>query len=128
MFIDLIRGGAMAEWDYLRGSKEGWIPPFPPPNIASVSEFGSCYDILFKTLDDTSIVHVFPSATDPHDLQGRPVTDDVVLSHGESLLDHKKHDSLISNVLVAFLLFGIIFIFFKPKNKDYEEIKTKVIH
>jgi len=93
------QGGALAEWDYLRGSSEGWIAPLLPPNVASVTEFGSCYDILLRTEDDMSVIHEFPSGpADPNNWQGIPITDDVVVSHGESLLTLKEGQPNFFNV------------------------------
>jgi hypothetical protein len=85
-------GGAFAEWDFLRGLEEGWIPKIPPSNVASTSLYGTCDQILFRTSDDTAaIVHEFPDpATLPkNNWQGVQITDDVVVSHGDSLLKSK---------------------------------------
>lgn len=83
-----MEGGAFAEWDFLRGIKEGWIPKIPAPDVASTDLYGSCYDILFQTNDDMDIVHEFPDASslDPNNWQGVPITDDVVISHGKTLI------------------------------------------
>jgi hypothetical protein len=90
----LCRGGAFAEWDYLRGVREGWIPK-TERDVASVDRFGTCEDIIFKTSDDISIVHEFP---DPLTLpeganwQGVAIDDDLVVSHGQSLIDNTDMD------------------------------------
>ncbi len=47
--------------DFSRGLKEGWIPTIPDKHVASSDIYGSCYDIIFKTTDDNSFVHEFPS-------------------------------------------------------------------
>ena len=102
-----VEGGAFAEWDYLRGIREGWVPK-TERGIASVDQFGSCEDIIFKTEDDVSIVHEFPdpkSFPEGVNWQGVAIDDDVVVSHGQSLIDNtittdddeifqhkKKHD------------------------------------
>jgi glucan 1,3-beta-glucosidase len=80
-------GGAFAEWDFMRGVKEGWIPKIPANHVASSDLYGSCYDIMFRTADDESIIHEFPDPTslDPGNWQGYPIDDDVVVSHGQSL-------------------------------------------
>jgi len=80
-------GGAFAEWNFMRGLKEGWMPQIPARNIASTDLYGSCYDILFKTTDDESIIHEFPdpNSLDANNWQGFPIDDDVVVSHGKSL-------------------------------------------
>jgi glucan 1,3-beta-glucosidase len=52
----LKRGGAFAEWDFLRGIKEGWIPKLPNPDVSSESLYGTCYDILNRTTDDYNLV------------------------------------------------------------------------
>ena len=84
-----MEGGAFAEWDYIRGVQEGWIPSIPSPNISSEAVYGTCYDILFDTPDDTiNVIHTFPDpATLPaSNWQGVLIDDDVVVTHGESLL------------------------------------------
>jgi hypothetical protein len=87
LFSSNIRGGAFAEWDYLRGQKEGWIPKIPSPTTSSVDIHGTCYDIIFRTSDDASIVHEFPDpkSLDLANWQGFSINDDVVTSHGEVL-------------------------------------------
>lgn len=84
-----MEGGAYAEWDFIRGLKEGWVPPMPPPNVASVELYGTCEEIIFRTDDNYTIVNEIP---DPNTLnwvqkQGWwTLDDDVVKTHGESLL------------------------------------------
>jgi len=84
-----MEGSAFAEWDFLRGCREGWIPVLAETNQPSQDIYGTCYDILFKTNDDREdVVHTFP---DPADLpevrwKGVPIDDDVVLSHGQTLM------------------------------------------
>lgn len=80
-----MEGGAFAEWDFLRGVKEGWIPTLAPPDKASEDFFGTCEDIMFRTDDDMSIVHEFPDPNKVWTKSTIVVDDDVVLSHGESL-------------------------------------------
>lgn len=55
-----MEGGAFAEWDFLRGLREGWIHTLPAPEKASEDIYGACYDIIFETNDSMSIVHEFP--------------------------------------------------------------------
>jgi glucan 1,3-beta-glucosidase len=85
-----MEGGAFAEWDFMRGLQEGWIPsPLPGPDTASVDVYGTCYDIIFRTNDSMSIIEEFPDPADIDDAnnwQGLALDDDVVLSHGESLI------------------------------------------
>ena len=98
-----MEGGALAEWDFLRGVREGWIPEMADLHQPSQDLYGTCYDILFKTADDRdTVVHTFPDPADlPEDRwRGVPITDDVVLSHGLTLLQpdgihHRQryHDS-----------------------------------
>jgi hypothetical protein len=86
-------GGAFAEWNFLRGLKEGWIPKIPPANVSSVDLYGTCENIIFRTKDDMDIVHEFPDPTslDPNNnWQGVVIDDDVVVSHGNSLLKGKS--------------------------------------
>ena len=105
-----MEGGAFAEWDYLRGIREGWIPTLPAsPTISSESLYGSCYDILARTVDNASLVHEYPPpkpktekpqttttpSEDDDNWQGMALDDDIVLSHGQSLVTHPS--SLLSS-------------------------------
>ena len=90
-----MEGGAFAEWDYLRGIREGWIPPIPAPTVSSQSLYGSCYEIMARTADNTSILHEFPA---PHDIDpgewlGPILDDDVIVSHGESILHPEQYNA-----------------------------------
>jgi glucan 1,3-beta-glucosidase len=97
-----VEGGAFAERSFLRGIDEGWIPPIPASNTSSESLFGSCEDILFRSSDNRiAIVEEFPDpmylppVTDPLKI----IDDNVVISHGESLLHpdrykNNEHDFL----------------------------------
>ena len=81
-----IEGGIFAEWDFLRGVREGWIPKLPDKDVSSQQVFGSCYDILYQTKDDWNVVEEIPSPSNEtlaNDLN--PIDDDVVLSHGSNL-------------------------------------------
>ena len=83
-----MEGGAFAEWDFLRGVKEGWIPKLPSsPTQPSEELYGTCYDIIFRTDDSMDVIHEFP---DPSTIDTpsweTPIDDDVVVSHGESLV------------------------------------------
>ena len=82
-----IEGGIFAEWDFLRGVREGWIPKLPEKTVPSQQIFGSCYDILNKTKDDWNVVHEIPSPSNEtlSNEEGNPIDDDVVLSHGSNL-------------------------------------------
>lgn len=88
------RGGAFAEWDFLRGIKEGWIPKIPAPNVSSVDLYGSCQDIIFRTDDDMSIVEEYPDPKMMDSINGEDVyiDDDLVISHGDSLLKTRSPD------------------------------------
>lgn len=89
-------GSVFAEWDFLRGIREGWLPTIPPHNVSSEEAFQTtCHNLIFRTDDTMSIVNEFP---DPKHLPdntwfGDPIDDDVVVSHGDSLLKGKKTDS-----------------------------------
>ena len=77
------RGGAFAEWDFLRGIEEGWMPPIPDPITASEDLYGSCYEIYNRTNDDYNlIVDEFPDprTLDWNQWQGWDATDDFVMS------------------------------------------------
>jgi hypothetical protein len=79
-------GGAFAEWDFLRGLREGWIPSIPDSSVSSTSLYGTCHDIAERTKDDMSIVHEFPdpSTLSESNWQGVDIDDDYVLSHAGS--------------------------------------------
>lgn len=86
-----MEGGAFAEWDFLRGIDEGWIPELPGPTQPSEQAYGTCYDIIFKTSDDPKITsNVLPDPSDlpPGVWYGDDIDDDVVVSHGTTLLDN----------------------------------------
>jgi hypothetical protein len=82
-------GGAFAEWDFLRGLREGWIPSIPGTSVSSTSLYGTCHDIAERTKDDMSIVHEFPvpSTLSEANWQGVDIDDDYVLSHAGSLVN-----------------------------------------
>lgn len=100
-----MEGGAFAEWDFLRGLREGWIPSIPlNATVASVDLYGTCEDILRRTKDDMSIVQIFPdpSTLPVHETkknwQGVVIDDDLVVSHGESLnADDEEDDTHTTN-------------------------------
>ena len=130
-------GGAFAEWDFLRGVKEGWIPTIPDTSESSESVFGTCREIAQKTKDDVSIINEFP---DPKHLDdsiwiGRELDDDYVVSHAGSLkvdttkdkpndhgdVDRKngteaKQRSWFPLFVVSFLVYGIWRVFFSNGN------------
>jgi hypothetical protein len=86
-------GGAFAEWNFLRGIKEKWIPTMPDPSESSLSRYGTCRDIAEHTVDDESIVHEFPDPeTTPEgaNWQGVEIDDDYVLSHAGSVTTDGK--------------------------------------
>jgi hypothetical protein len=130
------RGGAFAEWDFLRGVEEGWIPPIPDPTISSESLYGSCYDIVNRTTEDyASVVQEFP---DPRTLdwkkwQGWDFDDDFVLNDGQGMIREPYHhhsgyrttEFWLGTLLVAVV--GTIFLVKKyhlhPKASGYEELK-----
>jgi len=109
-----MEGGAFAEWDFLRGVREKWIPsPLPPPNVTSQSLYGTCYDIIFRTDDSMHVVHEFPDPRDASlNLQHVSIDDDVVVTHGDSLLHGGRHNPLIRpvhhNGILAWMLYGTI--------------------
>ena len=50
-----MEGGSYAEWDVLRGIREGLIPAIPPTNVASIDLFGTCYDLIWRTDDNRTV-------------------------------------------------------------------------
>lgn len=92
-----MENAAFAEWDFLRGIEEGWFPtPLQSANTSSASAFGTCYDIMFETADNVSIVHEYPAPEDAVVSEHETIVDDdIVVSHGKSLFDpslqHHNH-------------------------------------
>jgi len=146
-----MEGGAFAEWDFLRGLKEGWMPPIPEPHVSSESLYGTCYDILNKTDDSYAIVDEYP---DPRTLdwsywQGTMYNDDLVMSDpykpfiDRSLMDpdamdpisiddplieaHSHHTSFVVLACGAIVALGILHRSWQSyKNRrrvGYEELK-----
>jgi hypothetical protein len=77
-----VEGGYCAEWDFLRGMREGFVPEFPAPDVSMSEEYGDCYDILFKTADDVSVIEEFPDT--PSFVTGW-YDDDTVNAHGDNM-------------------------------------------
>lgn len=75
-----------AEWDFLRGYREGWIPKLPSPSESSQSIFGTCREIAARTKDDAALVTEYPDPKTHPDLwHGPPADDDFVVSHADSI-------------------------------------------
>jgi glucan 1,3-beta-glucosidase len=88
-----MEGGAFAEWDFLRGVQEGWFPSIPGPNISSESIYGNCFDIMGRTNDNrTAILEEYPDPMYllPETDMNKIIDDDIVLSHGDSLLHYSS--------------------------------------
>ena len=129
-----MEGGAFAEWDYLRGFREGWIPKMPAPDVSSESVFGSCYDIIFRTDDSMKIIEEFPPpADDSENWQGVRLDDDVVVSHGDSLLKgggngayHPSHRHRGSHIFLFLVfvagLFGVWRAFQRKWRQEYTSL------
>mmetsp|Transcript_24181 Transcript_24181/g.48062 ORF Transcript_24181/g.48062 Transcript_24181/m.48062 type:complete len:568 (-) Transcript_24181:269-1972(-) len=82
-----MEGGAFAEWNFLRGIDEEWIPK-PDPQRSAASRFGTCLNILAKTRDNMSIVHEFPppvAGKEGANWQAVIADDDLVLDHGANV-------------------------------------------
>lgn len=91
-----MEGSVFLEWDFLRGIREGWLPKIPPPNVSATEAFQTtCHNLIFQQNDNMSIIDEFPD----HDHLpentwfGDPIDDDVVLSHGDTLLNGRKGGS-----------------------------------
>lgn len=90
-----MEGGAFMEWDMLRGIQDGWFPSIVnDPETSSESVYGSCYDIMWRTNDNsTNVLEIYPDPklvppeTDPNKI----IDDDVVLSHGDSLIHPNRY-------------------------------------
>ena len=59
-------GGAYAEWDFLRGLKDGWVPTIAPPDVSSESIYGTCEEIQARTNETMDVVHAFPWGDEPY--------------------------------------------------------------
>jgi hypothetical protein len=96
-----MEGGAFAEWDFLRGVKEGWIPTLPSPSKSSEDLYGTCRNIADRTTDDMSIVHEFPIAKDVlpenNNWQAVSIDDDYVVSHADTIAAKKGSSSTSSS-------------------------------
>jgi glucan 1,3-beta-glucosidase len=127
-----MEGGAYAEWDFLRGLREGWIPPMPPPNVPSVQLYGTCEEIIFRTDDNYTLIDEIP---DPDTLdwvqkQGWwTLDDDVVKTHGESLLPDyvppREHSNYVRYALLCLLC--AVTVFFVKKLRKGEGKKRHYI-
>jgi len=80
-----MEGGYTAEWDFLRGQKEGWFPKLLEPDVTAEDVYGSCYEIMLRTDDDRSILEEYPPTPWDLDTIPNPMSDDVVLSTGENI-------------------------------------------
>lgn len=114
-----MEGGAYAEWDFLRGIREGWIPILPPPDVPSVQIYGTCEDILFRTDDNYTLIHETPdpSTLDWTKWQGWDLDDDVVKTHGESLLpDYRPpHEYRNYGMYAVFILLSAVIAFYMKR-------------
>ena len=64
LVLDL-KGGGFAEWDYLSGINEGWIPLILPYDTLGTHVYGSCYDIHFRTNATMDIIHEYSGPATP---------------------------------------------------------------
>ena len=103
-----MEGGYCAEWDFLRGQKEGWFPKLLEPDVTAEDVYGSCYEIMFRTDDDRSILEEYPPTPWDLDTIPNPMSDDVVLSTGENIqknpdgtygpFKHKENGEWVDNM------------------------------
>lgn len=125
-----MEGGAFAEWDFLRGIREGWIPKLPSKQNSSQAVFGTCQEIIFRTDDDMDIIHEYPPREE--DPPAWQLDDDVVISHGESLLENgpwhaiaRIHFHWIAVVIVACsALVALRLCIKRGKRHSYEKIDS----
>jgi len=74
-----MEGTAFPEYDYLHGLQDGWISPTLESDLQS--RYGSCYDILQETSDESrGVVDEFPPPSRGQKYED--FNDDVVTSHG----------------------------------------------
>lgn len=79
-------GSAYAEWDFLRGLKEGWVPEIVEPDVTSQSIYGTCEEIRARTDETMDIVHPFPWIDEPYWRNGtRSAIDEVTKTKTHSL-------------------------------------------
>ena len=132
-----MEGGVFAEWDFLRGIREGWLPTFPTSNVSSEEAFNTtCHNLIFQTDDNMSIVEEFPDPDNlpPNTWMGDDIDDDVVLSHGDSLLNGKKvdissrserhHHRFVAFMALFVFVLSIWHVFIRKRrnSKGYEEV------
>jgi glucan 1,3-beta-glucosidase len=87
-------GGAYAEWDFLRAYEEGWFPPIVrDPEVPSQDVYGTCEDILLRTDDSMNAIEPYPP--NPQTDDAIVFDDDLVQTHGQSLLMHVPHQDEI---------------------------------
>ena len=92
-------------------------------------------------MDDDSIVHEFPDASslDPNNWQGIPITDDVVITHGESVArvervektEREYTSSTSSSIVVASiaLVIGVLlakFLMKREQKKGYTKLVDSI--
>jgi glucan 1,3-beta-glucosidase len=111
-------GGAYAEWDFLRGVKEGWVPTIAPPHVASASMYGSCQEIQDSTTESMDIVHPFPWGDEPYwGVQPEPTT-----NHGKHILS--RFDWLCILAIVAIAIAGRVIRKRCSKRRQYSSLET----
>jgi hypothetical protein len=98
-------GGGYAEWDFLRGVKEGWVPTIAPPNVTSQSLYGTCDQIHDRTNETMDIVHAFPWGDEPYWGVHVASTDSPPPSNQQSL-----HSYSVVNWLNWFLVVAILLV------------------
>jgi len=122
-------GGAFAEWNYLRGVSEGWIPKILPPNQASHTTFGTCEDIMLRTIDNPDILHEFPPMIDEgENWQGTVIDDDLVVSHGDSLHVQKSGNGRFTGLIVILTIcFSCIYYCMRWKKMRDERLRYEQV-
>jgi glucan 1,3-beta-glucosidase len=131
-------GGAFAEWDFLRGLREGWIPSIPGTNVSSTSLYGTCHDIAERTKDDLSIIHEFPvpSTLSEANWQGVNIDDDYVLSHAGNLGNAVGEESTVEVSFETiktetaethswFMLFAVVFFCFTIWHVFFKQTRNR---
>jgi glucan 1,3-beta-glucosidase len=128
-----VEGGTFAEWDFLRGLREGWVPKLPEPDVSAADVYGSCFEILFRTDDNiTNVIDEFPDT--PPDIDGL-FNDDIVTSHGTKMRKvfgkwydyrHKAFKVEIQNTWVAAFFLVAGFIMYKRMKGQKKSSYTKI--
>jgi glucan 1,3-beta-glucosidase len=73
-----MEGGVFAEWDFIRGMEQGYLPKLVTSDTASADVYGTCHDITSRVMHQnynyTDVVHPFPWMDEPYWRENVPWT------------------------------------------------------